>query len=282
MTRAAAPHDDSDDVTQGPDIDPNAPADDDADMDLNLTDSDDDDATDSTDAGQPTVAQLTQQLAEANSRAATAARAVARIRKQANLPKAKSRTPGAKTPAPAPSPTESDADKLAALPPEVRAELLAAREAKETAETALATANEAAAAEKLNGAVQAALAEAGLRLPEDKDARRKTLKRVLRMMDMSQIEIDGDGDLVGLEDEVDILKDMMPTLFAANGQSTATATATANGGALNPANDVQPLARPKVNPGGGRRQPTGAGAVTYANTAEYLVSPEYRRRNKGA
>lgn len=280
MTRAAAPHDDSDDVTQGPDIDPNAPADDDADMDLNLTDSDDDDATDSTDAGQPTVAQLTQQLAEANSRAATAARAVARIRKQANLPKAKSRTPGAKTPAPAPSPTESDADKLAALPPEVRAELLAAREAKETAETALATANEAAAAEKLNGAVQAALAEAGLRLPEDKDARRKTLKRVLRMMDMSQIEIDGDGDLVGLEDEVDILKDMMPTLFAANGQSTATATA--NGGALNPANDVQPLARPKVNPGGGRRQPTGAGAVTYANTAEYLVSPEYRRRNKGA
>src|SRR6267154_688914 len=219
---AAAQHDDSDDVNQGPDIDPNAgtASDDDADMDLDLTDSGDDPdtETDPADAAQPTVAQLTAQLQEANARAATAARAVARIRKQANLPKPKGRTPAgsAGTAPTTPRKVESDADRLAALPPEVRAELLAAREAKETAETALATANEAAAAEKLNGAVQAALAEAGLRLPEDKDARRKTHKRVLRMMDMSQIEIDGDGDLVGLEDEVDILKDMMPALFAAN------------------------------------------------------------------
>lgn len=275
MAKAAASHDD--DLNQGPDVD--IDADDDTDMDLDVSGGDDDADSDNDTSGagsgsepEPTVAQLKAQIIEANARAKKAAAAVALVRRQAGLKTPKTRI------APSPSPTPAtpltpakkaaaatDEEMLAALPPELKARVLAAQTAQEAAETALAEHQEQARERDLRAAVTAALLEAGLTLSTDADEKRKTLKRVFRTLDLSEVELDVDGDLVGVEDEIEILRDLMPTLFGATA---------ANGTAPNP----KPKAR--INPGGGRQQPSGAGEAKYANTAEYLISSEYKRRNQ--
>lgn len=62
-------------------------------------------------------------------------------------------------------------------------------------------------------AAASALSEAGLALPEDVDDRRRALKRALRLLDLSDVEVDDDGDVDGLDDAIADLKDDMPELF---------------------------------------------------------------------
>lgn len=262
-----------DDLNQGPDsgIDPNADPNDGLDLNLDSDDDPDDDdpdggAGDGTGTAEPTAAQLKAQLDAANARAKQAAATVARIRRQAAVAKSKARTPAGKPAATPPVPVATDADPLAGLTPELRAEVLAARAAKEAAETQLAEHQAAAKERDLHAAVNAALLEAGLKLPADADEKRKTLKRIFRTLDLSEVEIDSDGDLVGADDEIETLKDLMPNLFTP--------------GAPDDANGTTPKPKAKINPGGGRQQPTGAGEQKYPSTAAWLVSPEYKRRNQ--
>lgn len=263
MAKAAAAAVD-DDLTQGPD-DPNATVDPDADgLDLDVDpDDEEDEEDDPAAAAEPTAAQLKADLDRANAQLRKVAAAATLVRRKAALKKDKTRTPPAAT-KPAPAPAQTEEQLLAALPPELKREFLAARKAAEDAQAKLAEQEEAAKEKDLHAAVNAALLESGLRLPADADEKRKTLKRIFRTLDLSGVEVDADGDLVGIEDEIDIIKDLMPTLFAP---------------AVDPAANGAPKPKARINPGGGRQQPSGAGEKTYANTAEFLVSSEYKRRN---
>jgi hypothetical protein len=63
-------------------------------------------------------------------------------------------------------------------------------------------------------AATSALRDAGFDFPDDKDARAAKLKRALKLMDVEDVEIDDDGEVLGLEDAIDELKEEFPELFA--------------------------------------------------------------------
>lgn len=60
-------------------------------------------------------------------------------------------------------------------------------------------------------AARAAFAEAGLVVPKGKAE--STIKRVLRMLDMDDIEINEDGDVEGLDEQIEEIKADCPELF---------------------------------------------------------------------
>jgi hypothetical protein len=62
-------------------------------------------------------------------------------------------------------------------------------------------------------AATSALRDAGFEFPADKDARAAKLKRALKLMDVEDVEIDDDGEVLGLEDAIDELKEEFPELF---------------------------------------------------------------------
>lgn len=66
-------------------------------------------------------------------------------------------------------------------------------------------------------AATAALRDAGFEFPEDKDARAAKLKRALKLMDTEDVEVDDDGDVIGLDDAIDELKAEFPELFGKGG-----------------------------------------------------------------
>jgi hypothetical protein len=63
-------------------------------------------------------------------------------------------------------------------------------------------------------AATSALRDAGFTFPDDRDERAKKLKRALKLMDVEDVEIDDDGEVLGLEDAIDELKAEWPELFA--------------------------------------------------------------------
>ncbi|MEU9819200.1 phage scaffolding protein [Pseudonocardia alni] len=60
----------------------------------------------------------------------------------------------------------------------------------------------------VRSAAKAALLEAGLN-----DASDDRIKKLMRMIDMDDVEIDDDGDVEGLEDQIDSIKEDFPALF---------------------------------------------------------------------
>jgi hypothetical protein len=66
-------------------------------------------------------------------------------------------------------------------------------------------------------AATSALRDAGFVFPDDKDARATKLRRALKLMDVEDVEIDEDGEVLGLEDAIDELKAEWPELFAKAG-----------------------------------------------------------------
>jgi hypothetical protein len=66
-------------------------------------------------------------------------------------------------------------------------------------------------------AATSALRDAGFVFPDDKDARATKLRRALKLMDVEDVEIDEDGELLGLDDAIDELKAEWPELFAKAG-----------------------------------------------------------------
>jgi len=71
----------------------------------------------------------------------------------------------------------------------------------------------------VRSAARAAFIEAGLVLPKkNADA---VLGRVLRLLDVDDLEISDDGEVDGLSDQVEEIKSDFPDLFVANGRSRA-------------------------------------------------------------
>jgi hypothetical protein len=66
-------------------------------------------------------------------------------------------------------------------------------------------------------AATSALRDAGFDFPDDKDARAAKLKRALKLMDVEDVEVDDEGEVLGLEDAIDELKAEFPELFAKAG-----------------------------------------------------------------
>jgi hypothetical protein len=62
-------------------------------------------------------------------------------------------------------------------------------------------------------AATSALREAGFAFPADRDERAKKLNRALKLMDVEDVEIDDDGELLGLQDAIEELKAEWPELF---------------------------------------------------------------------
>lgn len=258
-----------DELTQGPD---NAEEEGEENS-LDLTDDVEEEEEDEDDkkdvAKQPTVAELQAALKSAEQRAQTAARAVVRertARKTGGVNRnGKANSKGVED--------KTDAEDRAAWPE-------AARKAVETLER-----NQAAAEEKLeqgrakavDTAIRNGLINAGLTLPqgsgpESDEQRRMAFKRAIRMMDTATIEMDAEGDIVGVEDEIDQLRALLPNLFSDDAAKTEAERA---------ALGKDPGAKkPRINPGGGRQQSAGAGKTEYPSTAAFLISKEYRDRNR--
>lgn len=128
--------------------------------------------------------------------------------------------------------TKADIDKLTGALEKERAASKAARAqnreltaqlktatkkpSSDEAEAALEAAREeaAAAAEQklkpvvVNAAAKAALLAAGLNTTGD-----KTMKRLLRTLDLADIDIDDDGEVSGLDEQIDGIKEAFPDLF---------------------------------------------------------------------
>ena len=62
-------------------------------------------------------------------------------------------------------------------------------------------------------AAESQLERAGLVLPSDDDARDAKIGRVIKLLDLDNIELDDNGKLIGLGSEIDALKDAYPELF---------------------------------------------------------------------
>lgn len=62
-------------------------------------------------------------------------------------------------------------------------------------------------------AAEAKLERAGLTLPEDPGERAAKLRRVMKLVDTEAVDVDDQGDLLGLDDAVDALKADYPELF---------------------------------------------------------------------
>lgn len=277
-TKPAAAVED-DELTQGPDVVEDGDADEDENgLAVDLDDDEDGDTVEEEGAKgkaakQPTVAQLQAQLAAATARAQSAARQVSRerqTRKAAGV-NAKGKAvngTGAEQPDPEDRSTWPEA----------------ARKAVEEAEARVAASQEAAEKTRtkaIDKAIKDGLIAAGLKLPEGtgeqaEEKRRLTYKRVLRALDVDRIEMDADGDIVGVEDEIALVVDLFPGLFGEDA-----ATLAAERAAVGEDLKDKPATKPKVNPGGGAQRPAAnAGKNQYPSTAAYLISREYANRNK--
>jgi hypothetical protein len=246
---------------------------DDEEDDLDLTEDDeeedeeDDASTKTTKTAKPTVAGLQKQLDAAKAREAKAIAAAVRERKTR---KAGGVNRNGKPVTPGGAEKKDDPEDRSTWPE-------AARKAVEKAEKDSADRQadiDAANAREVDSAIQNGLVAAGLKIPTgaDAEARRKLFKRVTRIMDTESIEKDGDGDIVGVEDEIEQVKLILPDLFGDPPASPSTTT-------LVPADDKP---KPKVNLNGG----SGAGTGRPANrapgsSADVLLSKEYANRNKG-
>lgn len=78
-------------------------------------------------------------------------------------------------------------------------------------------------------AARSALEDAGLILPPGKDKRDAAFTRATRLIDMSEVDVDDDGDISGLDDQVRSIKRDYPELFAKKGARTIDAGAGAGG-----------------------------------------------------
>jgi len=103
------------------------------------------------------------------------------------------------------------------------------------------------------------------------------------MMDTEGITQDNEGDIVGVEDEIALVMTAVPDLFDTDSLRTSAETAAlANGTTPKAAGGAGGAPKTKINPGGGRQKSTDAGAKSYASTADFLLSREYRNRRKNA
>lgn len=137
-------------------------------------------------------------------------------------------------PAPPKAPTEADLKRVTgaldkeraaakaarATVRELQAELKAAKKAAEPKtgdDEVVVKAAEAARAEAeaqykpiiVNKEARLALVAAGLS-PDTSDAR---MKRLLKMIDLSDVDVDEDGEVSGLDDQIDQIKETLPELF---------------------------------------------------------------------
>lgn len=266
---------------------PDPAQDDEDDLELDLDDEDGDDqeedpkgASTKKDA-KPTVASLTAELEAAKKKAAQATaaaqRAAAAVARERKARKAggvnrngKQVTPtGAEKKGAGTATTAADPEDRSAWPEAAR--LAVERSEREAAEAQAKV--DAATAARVTTAIEQGLLAAGLKIPKDADAetRRKIIKRATRLMDTESIAPDDDGDIVGIEDEVEQVKLILPDLFGDPPASPSPTTL----------NDP-PKPKPKVNLNG------GAGAGTQprppkapATTAEFLLSAEYKNRRAG-
>jgi hypothetical protein len=78
-------------------------------------------------------------------------------------------------------------------------------------------------------ASRSAFEEAGLLLPASKTNREAAFTRAMRLLDMSEIDVDDDGDISGLDDQVKAIKRDYPELFAKKGARTVDAGAGSGG-----------------------------------------------------
>lgn len=65
-------------------------------------------------------------------------------------------------------------------------------------------------------AAKTAFLEAGLVLPKGKE--KAAVARVVKLLDLKSVEVDEDGDVEGLEDQIADIKDEFPELFVAAGR----------------------------------------------------------------
>lgn len=65
----------------------------------------------------------------------------------------------------------------------------------------------------IRASAESAFAAAGVSLPADKDQRKSKISALLRLVDNSELTIGDDGELEGLEDQIETLKAAMPEVF---------------------------------------------------------------------
>lgn len=106
-------------------------------------------------------------------------------------------------------------------PPKVNAEQVR-REAEEETRAKIKPGLVAAAARD-------ALRDAGLVVPAGKDKSDQAFKRALRLIDLGEIEVDEDGSVSGVDDQVRAVKRDYPELFAKKGGKAVDAGAGSNG-----------------------------------------------------
>lgn len=119
--------------------------------------------------------------------------------------------------------TKADHDALqtalAAARKEARTAKRAAKGKPADTEKAANEAEQAAAAKYkpivVKTAARGALAEAGLILPKGKE--QAALGKALKLLDMDEIDLSDDGEVEGLEEQIDELKGLYPELFAKKG-----------------------------------------------------------------
>jgi hypothetical protein len=100
-----------------------------------------------------------------------------------------------------------------------------AKERREAEEAALAKIKPGL----VSAAARDALRDAGLLVPASKDKAEHAIKRALRLIDLSEVEVDEDGSVSGVEDQVRAVKRDYPELFARKGSSRVDAGAGSNG-----------------------------------------------------
>lgn len=120
-------------------------------------------------------------------------------------------------------PTQQDWDNVQLALKKARQDARAARkvvkpegEDAPDVDKAVAAASEAAGAKYkpmvVKAHARAAFAEAGLVMPKGKTD--TALARVLRLLDMADIDVDDDGEVSGLSEQIDDIKSDFPELFA--------------------------------------------------------------------
>lgn len=65
----------------------------------------------------------------------------------------------------------------------------------------------------IRASAESAFAAAGVSLPADRDQRKAKIGALLRLVDNSELTIGDDGELEGLEDQIETLKAAMPEVF---------------------------------------------------------------------
>jgi hypothetical protein len=120
---------------------------------------------------------------------------------QANAQAKKYRLAGAK-PKPPPAPKAPTGEVTDEVLTEVRTSTRA--EVENTYKPAL-----------IRAAAEAAFISAGVSLPQEKDQRKAKIRALLRNVDQDELTVGDDGELEGLEDQIETLKVIMPEVFRA-------------------------------------------------------------------